>query len=43
MSPCRRRRDNGSTEQESPMSFTVSSLPIEPFAPLFALDDAALA
>ena len=25
------------------MSFTVSSLPIEPFAPLFALDDAALA
>lgn len=24
------------------MSFTVSSLPIEPFAPLFALDDAAL-
>jgi hypothetical protein len=38
-----RRRDNGSTQQESPMSFTVSSLPIEPFAPLFALDDAALA
>jgi len=25
------------------MAFTVSSLPIEPFAPLFALDDAALA
>ena len=25
------------------MSFTVSSLPIEPFAPLFGLDDAALA
>lgn len=25
------------------MSFTVSSLPVEPFAPLFALDDAALA
>jgi hypothetical protein len=25
------------------MSFTVSSLPIEPFAPLFALDDDALA
>ncbi len=25
------------------MSFTVSSLPIEPFAPLFALDDEALA
>ena len=25
------------------MSFTVSSLPLEPFAPLFALDDAALA
>ena len=25
------------------MSFTVSSLPIEPFAPLFVLDDAALA
>jgi hypothetical protein len=25
------------------MAFTVSSLPLEPFAPLFALDDAALA
>lgn len=25
------------------MSFTVSSLPLEPFAPLFALDDQALA
>lgn len=25
------------------MSFTVSSLPLEPFAPLFALDDEALA
>jgi hypothetical protein len=25
------------------MAFTVSSLPIEPFVPLFALDDAALA
>ena len=38
-----RPASNRSGQRSFPMSFTVSSLPIEPFKPLFALDDDALA
>ena len=43
VSPLVGRRDNTANRGVHPMTYAVTSLPAEPFAPLFAMDDETLA